>query len=135
MRRPAKPLARKPFRRRLRRPAMDGSLRDAIIERAEYRCDLCCKPLSPERWECHHRQLRAQLGADHVANLLALHGSCHRWVHDHPEWSYGHGFMVPGARDPLLWNVHRFRTVWMAPRDTWLLSRPHPDQLELCGNG
>jgi hypothetical protein len=124
----------KPMRSTLRRPPMDGDLRTSIIERAEYRCDLCCKALSPERWQCHHRQLRAQLGPDHVANLLALHTRCHEWIHNNPQWGYAHGFMVPAGRDFLVWQVHRFRTLWMAPRDTWVLSRPHPDQLEACAD-
>jgi hypothetical protein len=124
-----KPLRSKPLRRRLTRDPMDPDLRRSIVDRAGYACDLCRRPLSPDRWECHHRQLRAQLGPDSLSNLIALHDRCHRWVHNHPTWSYTRGFLVPSHHDPLIWRVYRWRAVWMAPGAEWVLAPPHPDQL------
>ncbi|MFC0546904.1 HNH endonuclease [Kutzneria chonburiensis] len=107
---------------------MDPILRASIIDRSAYGCDLCRRPLSEDRWECHHRQLRAQGGKDSLANLLALHDRCHQWIHHHPAWSYGQGFLVPSYHDPLLWRVWRWRAVWMAPGAEWVLADPHPEQ-------
>ncbi len=47
----------------------------------------------------HHRKLRANGGTNNRANLTPLCGNCHRYVHDHPAFSYRYGLMLH-AGDP-----------------------------------
>lgn len=84
----------------LRRPRMKRDLRSEVIARAHGRCDMCGQQLDPDDWECHHRKLRAQGGRDELANLLALHGSCHRVAHHYPAWSYDRGYLVRRGDEP-----------------------------------
>lgn len=114
---------------RLGRPRMDPALRQAIYDRSHGRCDLCGCGLAPSNWECHHRLLRSRGGKDEPANLIALHHTCHRAMHDMPEWADAHGFTVPSWADPAAWPVHRRKLRWQQPCDgEWVGSQPAPGQ-------
>ncbi len=79
---------------------MKRDLRDDVFRRAGGRCDMCGQHLDPDAWECHHRKLRSQGGQDDIANLIALHSSCHWIAHGNPLWSYDRGYLVPRAKEP-----------------------------------
>jgi hypothetical protein len=77
-----------------------GELREIVWARSLGVCEHseCGERLSAQRWECHHRKLRAQGGHDCACNLLALHPRCHvqgrTAVHDYPTYSYAAGLLV-----------------------------------------
>ena len=48
----------------------------------------------------HHRKLKKQGGRDDLATFLHVDFACHRYIHDHPAWSYQHGLLVHSWDDP-----------------------------------
>lgn len=90
----------------------------ALLRRCGYLCERCSQPLG-NNLERHHRQ-RREVGGDRLANLLALHSECHRYITEHPEEAEANGWIVsthgPGgvAPDPAGAKV-RIRGFW------WLL--------------
>jgi hypothetical protein len=99
----SKPIERAPWR--IERPRIakagfiDPALRAVVRDRAGGCCELCGERLGAE-FQCHHRKLRAQGGQDSAANLVALHGLCHRRCHSHRVWAEEHGFIVASHDDP-----------------------------------
>ena len=77
------------------------ALRDAVWNRSRGYCEKCGLPLHQDSWNWHHRKIKSQGGQDLVENGLALHFSCHRWIHDNPAESYKYGYMVPNGDTPL----------------------------------
>lgn len=63
--------------------------RKAALERDHGRCRSCWRPGN----EVHHVLSRARGGKHDLDNLRTLCSSCHRYVHEHPEWATQHGFM------------------------------------------
>ena len=111
------PLQRKtPLRRsapgRASRPrksqTIPAKLRDAVYKRAGGQCDCCGQWISPEAFDCHHRQLRSRGGKNTTENLVALRHECHMWFHEHPRQATERGFMVPSWADPVDTPVRRF---------------------------
>ncbi|HEU5032716.1 MAG TPA: HNH endonuclease signature motif containing protein [Spirillospora sp.] len=50
--------------------------------------------------QAHHRKLRSRGGPDEVANLVAVCGYCHDWIHRHPRKATELGLIVPSWADP-----------------------------------
>ena len=48
----------------------------------------------------HHRKLRAQGGTDEPENVMLVTPEQHRWIHDHPAFSYERGWLVKSWQDP-----------------------------------
>lgn len=64
-------------------------------------CLGCGQRLGSELVVCHHRRARSQGGLDELANLVLLHDSCHKWVHDHVTVARDHFLIVPSWADPI----------------------------------
>lgn len=77
---------------------------EAIYERAGGYCEAGGLPLSGEV-ALHHRKLRSQSGEHTVANLILVHGDCHRAIHANPHRSYELGHMVRRREDPALVEI------------------------------
>lgn len=58
-----------------------AALRLRVLARSGGLCECCGAGLNPLVWECHHRRLRSQGGADSMTNLLALAPGCHQVAH------------------------------------------------------
>jgi len=70
--------------------------RPAVIARADGACEaridgICSGPAT----HVHHRLTRGQGGDNSMENLCALCFQCHRYIHNHPEWSYANGWLRP----------------------------------------
>lgn len=94
--------------------------RATVLTRAEGRCDRCGLALTMT-WdmtpELHHRKLRSRGGNHDIANLLALHAGCHRWVHANPAEATRLGLMVGACEDPtdvplMLYGARQVRVGW-----------------------
>jgi hypothetical protein len=48
----------------------------------------------------HHRKLRKQGGTDDAVNTRDICGSCHKYIHLNPRWSYATGWLVASWADP-----------------------------------
>jgi len=59
-------------------PSSYESLRQKILRRDSWRCQLCG---TMSNLEVHHRQFRSQGGDDSEKNLIALCSECHRTLH------------------------------------------------------
>jgi hypothetical protein len=77
--------------------------RQLVYSRSKGYCEKCGKQL-PESWALHHRKLKSRGGQDEVANLVALHHSCHNLgtdsVHLNPTTASDKGLMVPSWQAP-----------------------------------
>jgi len=59
-------------------------VRDAVMERDEFRCVLCG---STRDLEMDHIRSKGLLGGDEISNCRVLCGRCHRARHLAPKWS------------------------------------------------
>lgn len=75
---------------------MDSSVRQAVWERCKGYCEFCGKPLDPDWWDFHHRQLGTKL--DLVENGVASHSFCHvvmpASIHQNPKVAMERGFII-----------------------------------------
>ena len=71
------PLGPKPTRLRLD-PVSYESLRQQILRRDSWRCQLCG---TMANLEVHHEQFRSHSGDDSEENLISLCASCHEEMH------------------------------------------------------
>ncbi len=60
-------------------PVADESLRQQILRRDGWRCQLCG---GISNLEVHHREFRSHSGPDSEANLITLCVDCHRRAHE-----------------------------------------------------
>ena len=78
-------------------------LRQMLWIRCNGFCELCGGFLGDD-WALHHRQLKSRGGKDEIANVVALHHSCHNTgtdsVHLNPAWATEIGFMVSAWQNP-----------------------------------
>jgi 5-methylcytosine-specific restriction endonuclease McrA len=64
---------------RLKLPAVEyQALRDQVLKRDGWRCQLCGKP---SNLHVHHINSRGRLGDDTMRNLITLCANCHENVH------------------------------------------------------
>ena len=69
----------RPKRPRLRLdPAKYDQLRNQVLRRDDWRCQICG---STRNLQVHHKQLRSQQGSDDELNLITLCVDCHEEVH------------------------------------------------------
>ncbi|WP_423930410.1 HNH endonuclease family protein [Candidatus Palauibacter sp.] len=59
------------------RRTADGATRDAIFQRQDGRCPVCCERLDPRQFEVHHIEPHAHGGETKPENLAAVHSTCH----------------------------------------------------------
>lgn len=75
-----------------------AAIRPLVWDRQGGYCLRCHTPMSPDRWEAHHRRSRRALGWC-PCNVVGLHPRCHTQgelaVHDHPEDAQRLGLIVP----------------------------------------
>lgn len=80
------PLRRTAFKRKpLRREPMDAALRDAVMKRDNWTCQLRQRGVDHDCWghhHVHHIRLRSQGGSDDMDNLVTLCPDAHDWVHN-----------------------------------------------------
>jgi len=93
-----------------------SALRHLLFSRCRGYCEKCGWPLGTV-WAMHHRKLRKHGGADTIENVLALHHDCHNIVpdsvHQEPQWSYDHGFLVIATGDPAATPVRLHGNKWV----------------------
>jgi hypothetical protein len=92
---------------------MPPEVAEAVIERADYACELMKPGVCTGRGEqIHHRKLRKHGGEHSLANCVLLCRACHHeWVHAHPAWSYEAGWLVK-SNDVPVWPPRYYRGVW-----------------------
>lgn len=90
---PRKPATGNPAASRL-----PSATEKALAHRAGARCECCGKPLRARNR--HHRKLRSQGGSDAVTNLVLICPACHNTIHNNPEWSKEHGWIVVRGHSP-----------------------------------
>lgn len=81
------------------------STREAVLNRANGRCEARVSPRCvgvPEH--IHHRKLR-RFGDHTAVNLLAVCHACHIIIHSRPIRAYHSGMMVRGTADPAMQPV------------------------------
>lgn len=93
-----------------------AAARAAVHERGLGRCDRCGGRLGSvdDRWEAHHRKLRAQGGTWALSNVAALCAPCHLDVHDQPAKAVTDGWIVPSHADPAATRI-LLRSGWTTP--------------------
>jgi len=81
---------------------VDKKIAEAVLNRAGNYCEKCGKV--GEDFALHHRKLKSRGGKDSVANLMAVHHSCHNMgtdsIHANPAHATKMGWMVPSWADP-----------------------------------
>ena len=113
------------------RSAVPAKLRAMVIERAEFCCDRCSRPLIGQMYSLQHRRARGaggRSGAHTPANLVALCGSatspgCHSRVeNERRQEAYEQGFAIRGeARRPEDVPIFRHLRSWVIPGDgVWI---------------
>ena len=70
-----------------------------VMHRDGLACLWCGEPLRGE--VARHHRMRRRAGGDRLANILLLHGDCHRHIHAHPIEARGRGFIVSVYADML----------------------------------
>ena len=72
---------------------MNKDVRQTVWERCAGYCEFCGKPLDPETWDFHHRQLGTKL--DLVVNGIACCHGCHLiGIHGNPQIARSQGFII-----------------------------------------
>jgi 5-methylcytosine-specific restriction endonuclease McrA len=59
-------------------PAQYDQLRNQVLRRDDWRCQICG---STRNLQVHHKRLRSQQGSDDELNLITLCVDCHEEVH------------------------------------------------------
>jgi 5-methylcytosine-specific restriction endonuclease McrA len=60
-------------------PELYGQLRNQVLHRDGWRCQLCG---TMSNLEVHHKEFRSQSGGDSEENLITLCSACHASVHE-----------------------------------------------------
>jgi hypothetical protein len=103
--------------------------RQLVYERSGGQCERCGFALTPV-WECHHRKLRSQGGDWSLANLLALHPSCHSGdatsIHGRPKAAYALGHLVRAGLDTSEMPVQLWGNRWvlLGPSGGYIWTEP-----------
>ena len=68
--------------------------REAVRRRSSGRCEVDAPGCRVVAVHMHHRLTRAQGGGHEAENLLLVCDSCHRYIHDQPEYAYERGWLL-----------------------------------------
>ena len=68
--------------------------KQAVRSRSRGVCEAGTVACTGTATEAHHRKMRSSGGSHRPLNLLDCCTSCHSWIHDHPEASYEHGWLL-----------------------------------------
>lgn len=74
--------------------------------RANDRCEVGLPGCTVYIDQFHHRRMRAAGGKGTFLNALAVCARCHHHIHHNVRWSYHHGMLVRGHRQPVDVPVH-----------------------------
>lgn len=94
-------------------PAIESvgdEVRSAVLHRSRGLCEACGAALRGTP-DLHHRKLRSRGGDNSAENLIAVHRTCHEWIHRHPKIAtLAYGLMVsswaqPWATPMVLWGI------------------------------
>ena len=115
-----------------RRTGFSPDVKDAVEERAGWRCELCANTHSD--MEYHHRRARGMGSTKRpetnaAANCIYLCGSCHRHVESHRTQAYDNGWLVRQSAFPADTPVLR-RGVLVLLRDNGDIIPAPPVRLE-----
>ena len=96
------PLRTRPNRARALLSATAAALWDERRAEVYRRCGGLCEGCGGalRGFDAHHRKLRSRGGTDEMDNVVALHRSCHEWVHANPHAATDLGLMVRSTDDP-----------------------------------
>ena len=89
------PLKRRSLKRDRFQRELDA-ITPALMERAEYRCEVGIMDCSGA-FHRHHKLMRSHGGTNELSNLVWCCDRCHSFVHRHPEWSYARGWLIRGV--------------------------------------
>ena len=84
----------------------DRATRAAVLERDQYQCCACGKPVGlPGTWWSIQHRVRRQVGGNGFPNLVTLCGSatsagCHRLAEDRDREMHERGYWLRGDEDP-----------------------------------
>ena len=88
---------------------MDKKIAEKVLQRANGYCEVCGKVLGDD-YALHHRKLRSRGGKDEVANIIAIHHSCHNTgtnsIHLNPQKATLKGWMIPSYGIPTEFPFH-----------------------------
>jgi hypothetical protein len=108
----------------MRRTGPTSAVVDAILERAQYSCEICGIGLGPVRgvdWSAHHRRARGMggtrwPGSNMTSNLLVVCGSgttgCHGVIESHRAGAVAGGWLILARQNPLEVAVLICRDRW-----------------------
>ena len=68
--------------------------REAVRRRANGFCEVLAFRCEIKGVHIHHRLMRSQGGGHEAENLLLVCDSCHRYIHDQPEYAYERGWLL-----------------------------------------
>lgn len=75
--------------------------RRAVYVRSQGLCEArCCDGCTGQYEQAHHRRRRSQGGNDTPANLVAICGPCHDYIHRHPAEAEELGLLKRSSFDP-----------------------------------
>ena len=95
-----RPTPRPKVRKRLQASVhrIPDRIREAVFARDDWTCQWCLG--AGGALDQHHKLRRSQGGKDDLANLVSVHRTCHRQIHEHPEIARHRGFLVgAGSND------------------------------------
>lgn len=77
------------------RSKIPTTVRRAVEQRAGHHCEIHATARCQGRAEhCHHKLMRSAGGKHTEDNLVLTCENCHRYVHEHPNWAYEHGWLI-----------------------------------------
>jgi Predicted restriction endonuclease len=115
-----KAIKRVMLHRRHKATGPDRDVVDAVYERAQWSCEVCCVGVGDRRGvdhHIHHRRPRALGGSKRAdtnlpSNLLLLCPDCHADIESHRAIAQSMGWLVPQVADPAAVAV-------LVQRDRW----------------
>jgi len=95
-----------------------AALRRLALERDDYTCCRCGRPLQGSYYSLQHRLPRVRGGKHTAENLVTLCGSgttgCHGWIESHRAEATAQGWLIHTGMDPASIPILR-GGVWLVP--------------------